>query len=251
MTGPTVLGRAKCPCGQGSEVHSHCENKPFGPKEFIIWFKFGRFNFVRVQNFWFIGSFDIQEMVNLNPGSDSLLLQRSKNIYFYPKGQSGYVQSLGSDPLVIPCLKASRALSLRGFFRFSELPHGTSREALNLHEVGFGDLPIPTGRARVSNVSVSIDTAPHPTSSSPVPPDSPVTCRPGSPCPSGRVTVQEDLSKVYSAFFRNAGCSHDTLRVLLSNYAPGTFKQSQGVWFRFGSICLGGVFQLEIPRKSQ
>ena len=202
LTGPMVLGRAKCPCGQGSEVHSHCENKPFGPKEFIIWFKSGRCNVSKSSKlFWFIGSYDIQEMINLNSGSDTLLLQRSKNIYFYPRGQSGYVQSLGSDPLVIPCLKASRALSLRGFFSFSELPLGTSREALDLHEVGFGDLPFPTGRTRVSNVSVSLDTAPHPTSLSPVPPDSPVTCRPGSPCPSGRVAVPKDLSKVFSAYF--------------------------------------------------
>ena len=85
---------------------------------------------------------------------------------------------------------------MRSLFNFSDLPLGTSKEPLDLLEVGFWGFFNADWSSQLDSVSVS---APHPFPS-PVPPGGPVTCRPGAPCPSGRVTMQEDLSKVYSAF---------------------------------------------------
>ena len=44
--------------------------------------------------FWFIGSFDIQEIINLNPGSDPLFLQGSK-IFIFIQRPVGLRSELG------------------------------------------------------------------------------------------------------------------------------------------------------------
>ena len=131
-------------------------------------------------------------------------------------------QSVVSDPLDSYCFKECFSLVQRCLFKFSDLPGVTPKEPLALSEVGYCDLPMPSVNSSVNVVSVSSA----PLHSSPVSSVNPVTSHPGFPGPSGHVSILRDLTQVFSTFYRKAGCSEEALKVLLSEYAPRTFKLS-------------------------
>ena len=98
LLGPTVPGRVMYPCGQGSEVHSQGEINPLAQGS-LFRFKSVRCFIVRVQNSFGYRFLNIQEIINLNLGSDPSFLQERKYL-FLSKGQSVYVQCLSSELLV-------------------------------------------------------------------------------------------------------------------------------------------------------
>ena len=228
LAGPMLLGHSRCLCGRSRQDHSLCMSGPFGPREFVVWLKAGRCR--RSQSsrlFWFIGSYEIQEIIYVDPTPDSLL-SRSKSIHCVPGPQS-VDRRVVSNPVGSYCFKECFSLVKRYLVKFSDLPGVPPREPLALSEAGYFDLPIPSVSPSV--IVESVSSAPlHP---SPVSSDIPETSLPGVPGPSGQGQIPRDLTQVFASFYRKAGCSEEALRVLLCEYAPRTFKQYQGAWSRF------------------